>query len=195
MATPRKTAPRPAAAAPSAPAPVEAKAGAKIAAKIAAKADAKADALDPAKTLETAMAQLEEVRELLRHTSETSLEQSRAAYARLKEAAEEVAASIESAYKVSGEGAEALRLKAVDALKANADAGFEYARAAAAAKTLPDLVTLQADFARKQGEIFGAQARDFASLAEKVATDAAAPIKGLFDRGVWGAWAKASAAA
>ena len=191
MATPRKTAPRPAAAAPSAPAPVEAKAGAEI----AAKADAKVDALDPAKTLETAMAQLEEVRELLRHTSETSLEQSRAAYARLKEAAEEVAASIESAYKVSGEGAEALRLKTVDALKANADAGFEYARAAAAAKSLPDLVTLQADFARKQGEIFGAQARDFASLAEKVATDAAAPIKGLFDKGLWGAWAKASAAA
>jgi len=191
MAPPRKTAPRPAAAAPSLPAPVEAKAGAEI----AAKADAKVDALDPAKTLETAMAQLEEVRELLRHTSETSLEQSRAAYARLKEAAEEVAASIESAYKVSGEGAEALRLKAVDALKANADAGFEYARAAAAAKTLPDLVTLQADFARKQGEIFGAQARDFASLAEKVATDAAAPIKGLFDKGLWGAWAKASAAA
>jgi phasin len=189
MPTPRKSAPR-AAAAPEAPAAAElaapAPAPVKAKEKVAAEAEAAPAAfagLDPTAVIDGAMTQMTEAREILRQASAASLEQGRAAYARLKDAAEELSASIESAYKASGEGAEALRVKAVDAIKLNADAGFEYARAAAAAKTLPDLVTLQADFARKQTEIFGAQAREFASLAEKVANDALAPFKSAFGKG------------
>jgi phasin len=187
MPTPRKSAPR-AAVAPALEAPAavaEAAAPAKVERKDQIEADAAAPfaGLDPSVVIDGAMTQMTEAREILRQASSASLEQGRAAYARLKDAAEELSASIESAYKASGEGAEALRLKAVDAFKLNADAGFEYARAAATAKTLPDLMTLQADFARKQTEIFGAQAREFASLAEKVANDAFAPLKNAFGKG------------
>jgi len=186
MPTPRKSAPR--APAPAVEAPVDVAAPAPAPAKAKEKAPAEAAAapfagLDPSAAIDGAMTQMNEAREVLRQASAASLEQGRAAYARLKDAAEELSASIESAYKASGEGAEALRLKAVDAFKVNADAGFEYARAAATAKTLPDLVSLQADFARKQTEIFGAQAREFASLAEKVANDAFAPLKSAFGKG------------
>jgi len=180
MATPRKSARVPAvkeaaaASAPLQPTAVEA---------VAASASVTAPALESAAVLEAAAAQLGDIREMLRQASAASLEQSRAAYARVKDAAEELSASIERAYKASGEGAEALRVHAVDALKANSDASFEYARAAAAARSLPDLVNLQADFARKQSEIFGVQAREFAHLVEKVANDAMQPLKSVLGKG------------
>ena len=46
-----------------------------------------------------------------------------------------------------------------------------------AAKSLPDLVTLQTEFARKQVETITSQTKDFGALTQKAMADAVEPIK------------------
>jgi phasin family protein len=46
-----------------------------------------------------------------------------------------------------------------------------------AVKSLPDLITLQTEFARKQVETITGQSKDFRALAQKAMADAVEPIK------------------
>jgi len=46
-----------------------------------------------------------------------------------------------------------------------------------AAKSLPDLITLQTEFARKQAETITSQTKDFGALTQKAMADAVEPIK------------------
>lgn len=146
-------------------------------------APAGAPEASPALALGAMIEQVEGFTQVVRQASASSLEQSRVAFGRLKEAADEAAASLEAARKVGDEGVEALRLKALETIKTSADASFDFARAFAGCKTLADVFALQKEHARKQVEAFNAQAKDYSSLVQKVANDTMSPLTASFGKG------------
>jgi phasin len=127
--------------------------------------------------VETAAAPVAAFHETARRTVEKGLAESRAAYSRAKLAADEAVGALETSVTTASKGAIDLNIKALDALRANIDAGFDLAKATLTVKTLGELVSLQSKHASKQAEIAVAQAREFGALAQKIAVDAAEPIK------------------
>lgn len=118
-----------------------------------------------------------EIQQSLRSALEKGVVESRAAFTKAKIAADETASAFEVSFAAAKDGALAINAKAFDALRANADASFDFLKAVFAVKSLPDLVTLQTEFARKQVETITAQTKDFGALAQKAVADAVEPLK------------------
>jgi phasin len=118
-----------------------------------------------------------EIQESLRTALEKGVVESRAVFTRAKIAADETASAIEVSFAAAKDGALAINAKAFDALRANADASFDFLKAVFAVKSLADLVTLQTEFARKQVETITGQSKDFGALAQKAVVDAVEPLK------------------
>ena len=133
-------------------------------------------------TADTAISGAKDAQENLRCATEEALVQTRAAYDKLKHVAEEVTDTFESSYVTVTRGFGELNQKAIEGLKAQADANFEHFKALAAAKSLPEAFTLQTDHARKQFEVISSQMTELATLAQKVVVKAAEPLKSTFDK-------------
>jgi phasin len=115
--------------------------------------------------------------ETLRQAVEKGLAESRAAYSRVKEAADEATSALEASVTNASQSVIDLNTKALDALRANFDAGIDFAKAAINSKTLGELVALQSDHASKQAEALAAQAKEFGELAQKMTVGAVTPIQ------------------
>lgn len=137
-----------------------------------------------ASTIPAAAAPIGELQEMFRAAIESNIVQSKAAYARLKTSAEEATDSIETAYKTVSAGSIELNNKAIDLMRDNTNALFDFAKSLTAAKSLSDVVVLQTELARKQFETFNAQAKEFSGLVQKVATDSAAPLNAAVSKGL-----------
>ena len=118
-----------------------------------------------------------EIQQSVRSALEKGVVESRAAFAKAKTAADETVSAFEVSFAAAKDGALAINAKAFEALRANADANFDFLKAVFAVKSLPDLVTLQTEFARKQVETITGQSKDFGALAQKAMADAVEPIK------------------
>jgi phasin len=118
-----------------------------------------------------------EIQQSLRSALEKGVVESRAVFTKAKIAADETASAFEVSFAAAKDGALAINAKAFDALRANADASFDFLKAVFAVKSLPDLVTLQTEFARKQAETIASQSKEFGALAQKAMTDAVEPLK------------------
>ena len=105
-------------------------------------------------------------------------------------AQEETAAETASAVEVSfaapkhevgfaalKDDAVAINAEAFEALRANAEANFDFLKAMFAAKSPSDVIRLQTEFARKQVETMTSQIRDLGALTQKAMADAVEPIK------------------
>jgi phasin len=133
-------------------------------------------------TAEKAVADARDAQETLRCATEDALVQTRAAYDKMKHAAEDVTETIETSYVTVTRGIGQLNQKALESLKAQADANLEHFKALAAARSLPEAFTLQTDYARKQFESISNQMKEMTALAQKVATEAAEPLKTSFGK-------------
>ena len=71
----------------------------------------------------------------------------------------------------------AFNAKALAAVRANAEANFDFVKASLAVKSVTDLVALQSDFARKQTDAVVVQFKDLAELAKKTVVETIEPIK------------------
>ena len=162
--------------APKAPVMAAAVAPAAVESVVDATVDAAAAAPAPVEAVDAAREQIDTVREMVRQSSEAALEQSRALYERMKQAAEEATGSLETAYGAANKGVAEINLKAIETLKANTDAAFEFARALGEVKSFSELLALQSEHARKGYETLAEQARTFAGLAQKVAADSVGPL-------------------
>ena len=118
-----------------------------------------------------------EMPEMVREFAEKSVQQAKDAYARIKTAAEETTDVVEDTYTSATKGATEFNTKALEALRANVNASFDYTSALLGSKTLADAVELSASHMRKQFESLSAQAKTLSTLAQKVATETAEPIK------------------
>jgi len=130
-----------------------------------------------AKTVEAVSAPVAEVQESVRKAVEKSVADTRAAYAKAKAAAEEATGALESSYSTAAKGIVEFNTKALEALRVNAEANFDFIKSIISVKSVSEFVTLQSEHASKQAEAISAQAKDFAALAQKVATESAERIK------------------
>lgn len=118
-----------------------------------------------------------QVPEVFREMAEKSVEQAKEGYARLRTAAEDATDVVEDTYLQAARGATEFNLKAIEAIRTNMNASLDYARELLAAKSMSEAVELSATHLRMQFDALSAQAKDFSTLAQKVATDAAEPLK------------------
>ncbi len=118
-----------------------------------------------------------EMPEAVREFAEKGVQQAKDAYDRMKTAAEEATNMLEDTYATASKGAAELNLKALEALRANINASFDYVQQLMGVKTLSEAVELSAGHMRKQFDTLTAQGKELSSLATKVQTDAAEPIK------------------
>ena len=130
-----------------------------------------------AKAVEAPLVPMQEVQGKARALIEKSLVEGRANFAKAKSVANETTAAIEASYGAAKDGVVEFNVKAIEAIKASADANFELFKSLAGAKSISEVVTLQTEFSRKQFEGAYTQAKDLAALARKVADEASAPIK------------------
>jgi phasin len=117
-----------------------------------------------------------------RELAEKGVAQAKQNYERVKAAAEETNELMEATYTTAVRGMSEYNLKLVDAMRANANAHFDFVRDLFAVKSPSDVVELSSAHARKQFDAMSAQSKELTSLAQKVSTDTAEPIKAGFNR-------------
>lgn len=131
----------------------------------------------PPQASEAPTASLGPFQERVRSLVETGIYESRTSYMKVKSAADEAAHALEASYSSAKHGAAEIRVKALDALRAAADANFDFAKSALRAKTASDYVALHSEFARKQIDMLTSQTKAMGELAQKVAIETMEPIK------------------
>jgi phasin len=153
----------------------------KSAAAQAVSAAAPMEAAAPPNAVVPTLPELTEPAVEIQHSFRSALEkgvlESRAAFVKAKTAADEAASAFEVSFAAAKDGALAINAKAFEALRANAEANFDFLKAVLAAKSLSDVVSLQAEFTRKQVETMTGQTKDIGALTQKALTDAVEPIK------------------
>jgi phasin len=138
--------------------------------------DAKASS-SAAKDAVAAALPVAEIQQSFRSALEKGVVESRAAFAKAKTHADETASAFEVSFAAAKDGALAINAKALEALRANADANFDFLKSVFAAKSLSDVIALQTEFARKQVETMTSQTKDIGALTQKAMADAVGPIK------------------
>jgi phasin len=123
-----------------------------------------------------------------REFAERGVAQAKDTYEKMKAAAEEATDVLETTYSTATKGASDYGLKVIEVARANTNAAFDFAGEIMAAKTLSEVVELTSAHARKQFETLTQQSKELGTLAQKVATDTAEPIKSGMNK----AFAKAS---
>jgi len=143
----------------------------------ASPAEAPVETLDAVETAPLASEPVTEIQEKVRAALEKGVVESKAAFAKAKASADEAANAFEQSFAAAKDGAVAINVKAIEALRANAEANFDFMKATFRVKSLSDLVALQGEFARKQVEAVTGQVKDIGTLTQKAVAEAYAPIK------------------
>lgn len=123
-----------------------------------------------------------EVPEVVRSFAEQGLSQTREAYVRMKDAAEEATDVLESSLEKGRESARAVQFKALDVAKENTDAAFELARQLLAATSVADAFQLQTAFVKERFEAFVDYSKEVQATMQKAGAQASEPAKSLFER-------------
>ncbi|MCD2179112.1 phasin [Rhizobium sp. C1] len=115
--------------------------------------------------------------ESFRELAEKSVNQSKDAFAKVKEASEDATKTIEATLEKAQAGTVELGLKAIDAVRANAESTFSHMEALLGVKSVSELIELQTAFARKQAEVAVEQIKSMQETSRKVAEDVSKPSK------------------
>jgi phasin len=118
-----------------------------------------------------------EVPEQMRALAEKGVSHARDSYARFKDVAETNNGTIEAVFTSASKGASEYSAKLMEVMKTNTTATLDFAQELLGAKTPSEALELWTSHARKQFEVFTAQAKDLVELSQKVATETAEPIK------------------
>jgi phasin len=118
-----------------------------------------------------------EVPAAFRELAEKGVAQTKDAYEKMKAAAEEGTEMLETCYSTASKGSTEYGLKLIEISRTNTNAAFDYFESLFGVKSPSELVELSTAHARSQFEALTAQSKELATLAQKVATDTAEPIK------------------
>jgi len=94
-----------------------------------------------------------------------------------KVASEEAANLLENTYTTVARGATNYNLKVIEIARTNTRAAFDYVHKLLGVKSPSEFVELSTAHVRKQFDVVAAQNKELCMLAQKVATEAAEPIK------------------
>ena len=115
--------------------------------------------------------------ESFRDFAEKGAQQSKEAYAKLKSAGEEAGKTLEATVQTAQAGSVEIGLKAVDALRINAESSLSHMEALLGVKSVAEFFELQTSFLRKQAEITIEQAKSLQETTKQVAEKVAKPSK------------------
>jgi phasin len=118
-----------------------------------------------------------EVPAAFRDLAEQGIARAKDGYEKIKAAAEEATDTLEDTYATASKGASEYGLKVIEATRANTNATFDFATKLFGVKSLSEMVEVSTAHARKQFEAISEQNKELVALAQKVATNAAEPIK------------------
>ena len=118
-----------------------------------------------------------EVPEMVREFAEKGVKQAKEGYDKMKAAAEETTDLLENTYTTASKGATEFNMKALDALRANINASFDFTTAIFGTKTLAEATEISTAHYRAQFEALTAQTKELSALAQKIATETSEPIK------------------
>ena len=127
--------------------------------------------IDPAKLSES-----------FREFAEKGASQTKEAYAKMKEAAEDATKTVEATLESAQAGSVELGLKAIEALRTNAENSLSHMEALLGVKSVSELFELQTAFLRKQAEVVVEQAKSLQETSKKVAEKVAAPGKSAVEK-------------
>lgn len=134
-----------------------------------------------AETIEFPTFDAEKATDQMRVLAEKGVEQSKEAYARMKNGMESAQKTMETTLETARAAGSDVSLKSIAAMRANAEAGFSHFEALAAAKSLTDVIELQTSYLRKSFEMLVDQTRDMQSVSTKAAEQVAQPVRDAFE--------------
>jgi len=114
-----------------------------------------------------------EIPAAFREIAEKSVSQAKETYEKMKSAAD----VLEDTYASATKGASDYGLKVIELARENTNAAFDFASRLITVKSLSEAVELSTAHTRKQFEALTAQSKELAAIAQKVAADAAEPVK------------------
>src|ERR1700710_2057444 len=112
------------------------------------------------KAVEAVSAPAAEMQANVRQAVEKGVAETRAVYAKAKTAAEEATGAFEASYSTAAKGVIAFNTKALESLRVNAEANFNFMRSVIGVKSVSEFFALQSEYARKQTETVSAQAKE-----------------------------------
>ena len=118
-----------------------------------------------------------EVPAAFREFAEKGVSQAKEHYEKMKTAAEEATDLLEGTYATASKGASEYGLKVIETARINTNATFDFVSEMMNVKTFSEFVELSTAHGRKQFETLTTQSKELASLAQKVATETAEPVK------------------
>jgi phasin len=130
---------------------------------------------DPAKVTET-----------FRDFAEKGAAQSKEAYSKMKTAAEDATKTVEATIESAQSGSVELGLKAIDALRTNAENSLSHMEALLGVKSVSELFELQTAFIRKQAELAMEQAKSMQEATRKIAETVTKPGKDAAEKAISG---------
>ncbi len=130
-----------------------------------------------AEVVEASIEPVAGMQESVRAALEKGVAESRAAFVKAKVSADEAASAFEQSFTAAKDGVIAINAKALEALRSNTEANFEFMKASFAVKSIADLVAQQSEFTRKQVDAMSGQAKDIGALTQKTVADAFEPLK------------------
>ena len=120
--------------------------------------------------------------ESFRDFAEKGAAQTKEAYAKMKEAAEDATKTVEATLESAQAGSVELGLKAIEALRTNAENSLSHMEALLGVKSVAELFELQTAFLRKQAEVVVEQAKGLQETSKKVAEKVSAPGKSAAEK-------------
>ncbi|TCK31196.1 phasin [Ancylobacter aquaticus] len=123
-----------------------------------------------------------EVPAAMREMAEKNVQSARDAYEKMKASAEETTDLLEDTYSTASRGLTEYNTVALESMRTNVNAAFDYMGALFGAKSVSEAVELSTGHMRKQFDVLSSQAKELSSLAQKVAADTAEPIKASVEK-------------
>ncbi|MDX3929599.1 MAG: phasin [Shinella sp.] len=120
--------------------------------------------------------------ENFRDFAEKGAAQTKDAYAKMKEAADDATKTVEATFENAHSGSVELGLKAIEALRTNTENSLSHLEALLGVKSISELFELQTAFLRKQAEVTVEQAKSIQEATRKVAENVAAPGKSAAEK-------------
>src|SRR5215470_6257195 len=118
-----------------------------------------------------------EVPSAFREFAEKGVAQSRDAYEKIKAAAEQNTEMLETVYSNATQGSTEYGLKVIEIARFNTNAAFTFVEKLFGVKSPSELVEVATAHSRMQFETLTAQGKELGTLAQKLATETAEPIK------------------
>jgi phasin len=117
------------------------------------------------------------VPEAFRELAEKGVAQAKENYQKMQAAADEMTAIFDETCSTAAKGISDYNLKLIEMARANSNSAFEFTCGLIAMKSLPEMVELSTEQARKQFELAAEQSKELWALAQKMANETAEPLK------------------